>query len=157
MLPLGSLGASAAVASAAETQGDHDDAQIEQPEARYGDPGQITAVVKSTKARGGIPAGNVEFLVDGEMLATVALDPGRAVLLAVQLHAPVSGTVQLQRRDPQRNLFHLPGALRHPGSGKALRYVMPAGGTGGLGVGLENLTGYFTVRGATNYVRIHCV
>ena len=43
-----------------------------------------------------------------------------------------------------------------PGSWKALRYVIPANGVAGVGVGLEHFTGYFTVRGAANYIRIAC-
>ena len=214
------LGSAAAVlpaaASAAETQTTTTTLKSSRPEARYGDPGQITAQVKAAKAKAGIPSGSVEFLVDGEALATVPLDAsGRAVLPLAELYpsfgvgphtlrasylgdatfAPSSSTpltetlvgrtseasatlglnekgaptfspssFSLRYQDP----FSCNVAIHNetanayqvlygtPGSWKALRYVIPAGGTAGVGVGLEGSTGYFTVRGAANYVRIHC-
>jgi hypothetical protein len=49
-------------------------------------------------------------------------------------------------------LYGTPGLWKVlPGGGIA------AGGTGGVGVGLSNFTGYFTVRGASNYVAVKCV
>lgn len=210
------LGAGAAAASAAEAQATTTTLKSSRPEARYGDPGQITAIVKATRARAGIPTGNVEFLVDGEMLTTVALDPtGRAVLPLAELYpsygvgphtitagylgeggfapsssAPLTETLigraseastaiklnekgapyfsprsfTLRYQDP----FSCNVAIHNetssayqvlygtPGNWKALKYVIPAGGTGGFGVSLENFTGYFTVRGAANYVAIRC-
>jgi len=35
--------------------------------------------------------------------------------------------------------------------------VIAAGGSAGVGVGLANFTGYFTVIGAANHVTIHCI
>ncbi|HXD53955.1 MAG TPA: Ig-like domain-containing protein [Solirubrobacteraceae bacterium] len=214
------LGGGAAVlpaaASAAETQATTTTLKSSRPEARYGDPGQITAQVKATRARAGVPSGSVEFLVDGEALTTVTLDAsGRAALPLAELYpsfgvgphavtasylgdatfapsssAPLTETLVGRTSEASATLslnekgapYFSPSSfnLRYldpfscnvqvhnetanayqvlygtPGSWKALRYVIPAGGTGGFGVGLEGSTGYFTVRGAANYVRIHC-
>jgi len=51
-------------------------------------------------------------------------------------------------------LYGTPGSWKRlPGSGG----VIPAGESRGVGVGLSDFTGYFTVLGAKNHVTIHCV
>ena len=214
------LGSAAAVlpagASAAEPQPTTTTLKSSRPEARYGDPGQITALVKATKAKAGVPTGSVEFSVDGEALTTAPLDAnGKAVLPLSELYpsfgvgphtvaaryegdgtfapstsTPLTQTLIGRTSEASTTLalnekgapYFTPSSfsLRYqdpfscnvqvhnetassyqvlygtPGNWKALRYAIPAGGTGGFGVGLENFTGYFTVRGAANYVRIHC-
>jgi hypothetical protein len=183
------------------------------PEAHYGDAGQIVATVKASPAKAGIPTGSVEFLVDGEALASEPLGPtGKAVLPLAELYpsfgvgshtvsanylgdgafaasassqitqtligrtseaasaltlnekgepvfSPSSFSLRYQEPFGCNVAIHneTPNGYQvlygTPGNWKALRYEIPAGGTG---VSLENFTGYFTVRGAANFIRIHC-
>lgn len=210
------LGVSAAGASAATAALPTSTvAKSSRPEARYGDPGQITATVRALKAGAGTPTGEVEFTVDGETIyPNVALTAGKAALPLAWMYyygvgphtvvahylgesgfeastsAPVTQMLVGRTEEASSTLtlnengkyvfsptaFSLryqeplgcnvaihnttPNAVGvlygYPGTWKALKYAIPAGATRSVGVGAEGVNGYFTVSGASNYIKIAC-
>lgn len=92
-----------------------------------------------------------------EATSTITLDEkGRPTFspnrFSLRFQEPFSCNVGIHNETP--NAYQV--LYGTPGTWKALKYVIPAGGYGGFGAGMEGTTAYFTVRGAANYVAIRC-
>ena len=189
------------------------------PNAHYGDGGNVTATVKRASPASGTPTGTVDFSIDGGWYWTAPLDArGKATLPLSEIYPafppgtysitatysgdandnpattssaltqtligissepvatisldakgqvsfspssfrlssanPVGCNVIITNSTPSTQvlLYGTPGAWKRLPGG-----VIAAGGSAGVGVGLANFTGYFTVIGAANHVTIHCI